>query len=175
MPELARGRVLIQNWHVFEPHNVRTDRIPGEADTKKDGLARAYDKDLTAATYFFLRGDDRIGSGGTVWSNLFGDLAPSRRRRRRWIRLRLIGGALVLDADTIEHGVQSQLARGVDVDLETFGRKRHDAIETRSGGLRGGIFEARGPDDRPAAPVRAARPTTPPPTDSRPGTVRSPM
>ena len=35
---------------IFEPHNVRTDRIPGEPDTKKDGLPRAYDKDLTAVT-----------------------------------------------------------------------------------------------------------------------------
>jgi len=44
---------------IFEPHNVRIDRIPGEMDTKKDGLVRAYDKDLNVTTLFFIRGDDR--------------------------------------------------------------------------------------------------------------------
>jgi hypothetical protein len=44
---------------IFEPHNVRTDRIPGQPDIKLDGLPRVYDKDLTAATLFFIRGDDR--------------------------------------------------------------------------------------------------------------------
>ena len=44
---------------VFEPHNVRIDRVPGETDTKKDGLPRVYDKDLDAKTYFFVRGDER--------------------------------------------------------------------------------------------------------------------
>jgi hypothetical protein len=44
---------------IFEPHQVRLDRIPGQPDTKKDGLPRAYDADLTAATHLFVRGDDR--------------------------------------------------------------------------------------------------------------------
>ncbi len=44
---------------IFEPHKIRTDRLPGEPDTKKVGLARAYDADLNAPTLFFLRGDDR--------------------------------------------------------------------------------------------------------------------
>ncbi len=44
---------------VFEPHLVRTDRLPGEADLKKDGLVRAYDGKLDAPTYLFIRGDDR--------------------------------------------------------------------------------------------------------------------
>jgi hypothetical protein len=43
----------------FEPHNVRIDRRPGEPDTKKDGLVRAFDAEPDAATYLFLRGDDR--------------------------------------------------------------------------------------------------------------------
>ncbi|MCC6536267.1 MAG: DUF1553 domain-containing protein [Bryobacterales bacterium] len=41
----------------FEPYDVRTDRVPGETDTDKDGLPRVYDKDLEAATPFFVRGD----------------------------------------------------------------------------------------------------------------------
>jgi cytochrome c553 len=44
---------------IFEPHNVRTDPLPGQKDAKKDGLVRAYDKDLSAPTHFFIRGDDR--------------------------------------------------------------------------------------------------------------------
>jgi hypothetical protein len=44
---------------IFEPHQVRLDRIPGQPDTKKDGLPRAYDADLATPTYLFIRGDDR--------------------------------------------------------------------------------------------------------------------
>lgn len=44
---------------VFEPHNVRIDPLPGEKDTKKDGLARAYDADPKAPTYLYERGDER--------------------------------------------------------------------------------------------------------------------
>jgi hypothetical protein len=44
---------------IFEPHQVRTDSLPGQPDTKKDGLVHAYDADLQVPTYFFVRGDDR--------------------------------------------------------------------------------------------------------------------
>lgn len=44
---------------VFEPHQVRTDRIPGELDRAKDGLPRVYDADKEAPTYFLIRGDER--------------------------------------------------------------------------------------------------------------------
>lgn len=44
---------------IFEPHQVRTDRVPGELDRVKDGLARVYDVDKEAPTYFFIRGDER--------------------------------------------------------------------------------------------------------------------
>ncbi|MGV3771765.1 MAG: DUF1553 domain-containing protein [Verrucomicrobiales bacterium] len=44
---------------IFEPHQVRTDKIAGELDQNKDGLVRAYDKDLEIPTYFFNRGDER--------------------------------------------------------------------------------------------------------------------
>jgi hypothetical protein len=44
---------------VFEPHRVRIDRVPGQMDTKADGLARAYDADAGAKTFVFIRGDDR--------------------------------------------------------------------------------------------------------------------
>jgi hypothetical protein len=43
----------------FEPYNVRLDRVPGQADTAKDGLPRVFDASLDAPTYLFLRGDDR--------------------------------------------------------------------------------------------------------------------
>ncbi len=44
---------------IFEPYHVRIDRVPGQPDTKLDGLVRVYDKDLDAVTYVFDRGDDR--------------------------------------------------------------------------------------------------------------------
>jgi hypothetical protein len=44
---------------VFEPYGVRIDRVPGQADTTKDGLARAYDATPDAKTFLFVRGDER--------------------------------------------------------------------------------------------------------------------
>jgi hypothetical protein len=44
---------------VFEPHQVRLDPVPGQADPAVDGLARVYDADLAAPTFFFPRGDER--------------------------------------------------------------------------------------------------------------------
>ena len=41
----------------FEPYDVRTDRVPGQPDIDKDGLPRIFDKQLEAATPFFVRGD----------------------------------------------------------------------------------------------------------------------
>lgn len=45
---------------IFEPYQVRTDRVPGELDVMKAGLPRAYDASLTAKTYLFDRGDERF-------------------------------------------------------------------------------------------------------------------
>ncbi len=44
---------------IFEPHQVRIDKIPGQLDTTKDGLPRAYDASLDAKTVLYLRGDER--------------------------------------------------------------------------------------------------------------------
>src|SRR5207253_1166640 len=44
---------------IFEPHQVRLDRLPGAADVAIDGLPRVFDKDLSAATYLYVRGDER--------------------------------------------------------------------------------------------------------------------
>jgi hypothetical protein len=44
---------------IFAPHQVRIDRIPGQADTKKDGLSRPYDAELNVQTFLLIRGDDR--------------------------------------------------------------------------------------------------------------------
>src|SRR5262249_34904975 len=43
----------------FEPHSIRIDPVPGQPDTLKDGLARAFDASPDAATYLFRRGDER--------------------------------------------------------------------------------------------------------------------
>jgi hypothetical protein len=44
---------------IFEPHFVRTDRVPGQYDIGTDGLVRVYDVDTNPPTYIFHRGDDR--------------------------------------------------------------------------------------------------------------------
>jgi hypothetical protein len=44
---------------IFEPYEVRTDRLPGQPDVKKDGLVRVYDAKPETPTYLFVRGDDR--------------------------------------------------------------------------------------------------------------------
>jgi len=44
---------------IFEPHNVRADRVANQADVNLDGLARAYDAEPGTATYLFVKGDDR--------------------------------------------------------------------------------------------------------------------
>lgn len=43
----------------FEPHQVRTDRVPGQPDIEKDGLPRVFDQDLTVPTYLFVRGNEK--------------------------------------------------------------------------------------------------------------------
>jgi hypothetical protein len=43
----------------FEPYQVRTEEIPGQLDAEKDGVPRAFDCNLEAPTYRFLRGDER--------------------------------------------------------------------------------------------------------------------
>lgn len=43
---------------IFEPYNVRADRVPGEADTKKDGLARVFDSEADKPTFLFARGSE---------------------------------------------------------------------------------------------------------------------
>jgi len=50
---------------VFEPHQVRLDRVPGQKDTKLDGLARVYDA-APPPTYLYIRGDDRTPDKTTV-------------------------------------------------------------------------------------------------------------
>ena len=44
---------------IFERYTVRTDRVPGTLDTMHDGIPRAYDNSLTAATWFLEAGDER--------------------------------------------------------------------------------------------------------------------
>lgn len=44
---------------IFEPHDVRTDRIPGERDLVQDGLPRAYDAWPERETVVYEAGDER--------------------------------------------------------------------------------------------------------------------
>jgi hypothetical protein len=51
---------------IFEPHQVRTDRVPGELDLTRDGVPRVFDAAKDAPTYFFIRGDERTPDKGRV-------------------------------------------------------------------------------------------------------------
>jgi hypothetical protein len=51
---------------IFEPHQVRIDRVPDVLDTVKDGIPRAYDAQLDAQTRLFVRGDDRNPTGNPL-------------------------------------------------------------------------------------------------------------
>jgi hypothetical protein len=42
----------------FEPHQIRTDHVPGEFDTAKAGLARVFDADPNVPTHLFVRGNE---------------------------------------------------------------------------------------------------------------------
>lgn len=44
---------------IFEPHNVRTDRLRGQPNLMKDGIPRAFDADLSVKTYLYLLGNDK--------------------------------------------------------------------------------------------------------------------
>ncbi|HMC11109.1 MAG TPA: DUF1553 domain-containing protein, partial [Pirellulaceae bacterium] len=43
----------------FEPYDIRTDRLPGQADTTKDGLVRVFDSKLNDPTFVFVRGNEK--------------------------------------------------------------------------------------------------------------------
>ncbi|MEX2176825.1 MAG: DUF1549 domain-containing protein [Pirellulaceae bacterium] len=43
----------------FEPYDVRTDRVPGEANAEKAGLVRVFDAKAAAPTYLFVRGNEK--------------------------------------------------------------------------------------------------------------------
>ena len=44
---------------IFEPHNVRTDRVPGQPNIMQDGLPRIFDADLKAETFLYERGNEK--------------------------------------------------------------------------------------------------------------------
>lgn len=44
---------------VFEPHEVRTEQLPGEADLLKQGLVRAYDAKPNSPTYLYVAGNEK--------------------------------------------------------------------------------------------------------------------
>ncbi|PQO38834.1 hypothetical protein C5Y96_02900 [Blastopirellula marina] len=44
---------------VFEPHEVRTEQLSGEADLLKQGLVRAYDAKPNAQTYLYVAGNEK--------------------------------------------------------------------------------------------------------------------
>jgi Protein of unknown function (DUF1549)/Protein of unknown function (DUF1553)/Planctomycete cytochrome C len=52
-------REYFQFRAIFEPHEVRTERVPEQPDVLKDGLARVCDMKPEAPTYLLERGDEK--------------------------------------------------------------------------------------------------------------------
>ncbi|MCA9135440.1 MAG: PSD1 domain-containing protein [Planctomycetales bacterium] len=44
---------------IFEPYNVRTERIVGQRNLTRDGVPRVYDAEPDAKTYLYVRGDEK--------------------------------------------------------------------------------------------------------------------
>ena len=44
---------------IFEPYDVRYDRVAGQPDVEKDGIARVFDKRLEDPTFVFLAGNEQ--------------------------------------------------------------------------------------------------------------------
>jgi hypothetical protein len=44
----------------FEPHTIRTDRVPGQPDLHEAGLVHVYDNQPVAPTFLFQRGDEKF-------------------------------------------------------------------------------------------------------------------
>ncbi|MBD3674038.1 MAG: DUF1553 domain-containing protein [Planctomycetaceae bacterium] len=44
---------------VFEPHHVRTERLPGQRNLMNDGLSRVYDQKPDEPTYVYIRGNEK--------------------------------------------------------------------------------------------------------------------
>lgn len=44
---------------IFEPHQVRTERLEGQPDVAKDGLARVFDGQPDAPTYLYVGGNEK--------------------------------------------------------------------------------------------------------------------
>jgi hypothetical protein len=44
---------------IFEPYDIHTDRVPGEANTDKGGLVRVFDAKADAQTFVFVRGNEK--------------------------------------------------------------------------------------------------------------------
>lgn len=44
---------------IFEPHQVRTDQVPGTLNVKNDGVVRTFDAKLDASTFLFQRGNEK--------------------------------------------------------------------------------------------------------------------
>lgn len=92
----------------FEPYHVRLDVLPGEPDLSRDGLPRAFDRQLDIPTYRFLRGQEASPDTSTVLSpdvpSALGLPLPPIRRvplpdsaaqpaRRSWVRADLLAAA----------------------------------------------------------------------------------
>lgn len=66
---------------IFEPHKVRIDRLPGNADLTEQGLVRAFDSGEAVDTYLYIAGNEKQPDKENPLTpgipKLFGDLPAS--------------------------------------------------------------------------------------------------
>ncbi len=94
----------------FEPHEVRTDRLPGQSDVTKDGLARIYDAHAETQTLLFVRGDEK---------NPLADQPLSPRVPKALCSSELAIHSVELPAAAYYPGLQSYLAAEIHSAAET--------------------------------------------------------
>jgi hypothetical protein len=119
---------------IFEPHQVRIERLPGELDTTKVGLPRAYDSAVTP-TWLFRRGDERY----PVTNEVIQPGVPSVLGGRLEVREVTIPWQ-VANPDQREHVLQDQMTAADKVAREA--KAGWIAIRNATNSTQAKVFEA---------------------------------
>jgi len=108
----------------FEPHDVRVDRVPGQPDTKLDGLVRVFDARPAQPTYLYVRGEDKN---------------PDTKNPLQPGVLSALGGKLVIEpiklpAEAVAPGKQAWITAEILKDEETaVGKARARLAKAKDG------------------------------------------
>ena len=108
----------------FEPHQVRLDPVPGEANLERDGLPRVFDQRADVPTYLFVRGDERhVDTNRTFAPNI-----PEIFRRAP-LTIQPIDLPLRAHAPNLRPEVQLAMESAAKADVEAAARQEREADE----------------------------------------------